>query len=94
MAYLVDTSAGWTIYEAGTPRRPSSSAGYWTRVCLLALAVIYQEILQRAVGQEDFEELAAYFGTQRFYHPENDVDSYREMALLYFRYRRAGLPSA
>ncbi len=52
---------------------------------------IYQEVLQGAASEEDFEQLADYLGTQRFYSPESEVDSYREAARLYFRCRRNGV---
>lgn len=53
--------------------------------------IIYQEILQGAAGERDFKTLAEYFSTQRFYHPAEPVESYREAAFMYFRCRRAGV---
>lgn len=53
--------------------------------------VVYQEVLQGAATEGDFERLAEYLGTQRFYGPRDLVDSYREAARLYFRCRSAGV---
>lgn len=52
---------------------------------------IYQEVLQGAASEVDFERLAEYLGTQRFYRPEDPIESYREAARLYFRCRRSGV---
>ncbi len=47
--------------------------------------------LQGAASQAKFAYLAEYLESQRFYYPEDPVASYREIALLYFRGRRAGV---
>lgn len=52
---------------------------------------IYQELLQGAASERDFEQLDEYLATQRFHHPEDPVDTHRQAALLYFRCRRAGV---
>lgn len=52
---------------------------------------IYQEVLQGAASEEDFEQLAEYLGIQRFYLPQNEIESYKEAARLYFRCRRSGV---
>lgn len=52
---------------------------------------IYQEVLQGASSEDDFEQLAEYLGTQRFYLQEGTVESYREAARIYFRCRRGGV---
>lgn len=52
---------------------------------------IYQEVLQGASTEEDFGRLAEYLGTQRFYLPENKIESRKEAARLYFRCRRSGV---
>ncbi len=92
MAYLVDTSA-WLDYLQSRPTKAAERVGEMldTGVPFGIAPVVYQELLQGAAGEEDFEALADYFGTQRFFHPEDPVDSYREAALLYFRCRRAGV---
>lgn len=39
----------------------------------------------------DFERLAEYLGTQRFYELRDPIESYREAARLYTRCRSAGV---
>lgn len=51
---------------------------------------IYQEILQGAATKEDFEQLSTYLETQRFYHPNDPVLTYRAAAGLYFDCRKKG----
>lgn len=53
--------------------------------------IIYQEILQGAASPEDFDRLAEYFGSQRFYHPADPVESYAAAGELYCRCRREGV---
>jgi predicted nucleic acid-binding protein len=52
---------------------------------------IYQEVLQGSAAEEDFDRLAEYLGTQRFYFPERVVESHREAARLYLRCRQNGV---
>lgn len=52
---------------------------------------IYQEVLQGAASEEDFEKLAEYLGTQKFYRAEDQIKSYREAARMYFDCRRNGV---
>lgn len=90
--YLVDTSA-WLDY---LQERHSDAAEMVGEVLDKGIpfgisAVIYQELLQGAAGERDFERISEYFGTQRFYHPAQQVESYRQAALIYFRCRRAGV---
>ncbi len=90
--YLVDTSA-WVDYLR---EKDTDAAGLLAEVLDRGVpfgitASIYQELLQGAATPEDFAELVEYLGTQRFYHPKDPIDSYREAALLYFRCRRAGV---
>ena len=53
--------------------------------------IIFQEVLQGAREQTDFDTLSAYLSTQRFYHPLNPIESYQESARLYFRCRKKGI---
>lgn len=92
MAYLVDTSA-WLDYLRSRTTEAAALVGWILDEDLPfgIASVVYQELLQGAARQKDFERLAQYFSTQRFYHPEDRLESYREAALLYFRCRRAGV---
>lgn len=90
--YLVDTSA-WLDYLQG---RDTGASELLAEVLDRGIPFgitgsIYQELLQGAASEKDFAKLVEYLGTQRFYHPEDPVDSYRQAALLYSRCRRAGI---
>lgn len=52
---------------------------------------IYQEILQGAKTEQDFELLKNYLGTQRFYYLHKGINSYEEAAKIYFDCRKNGL---
>lgn len=53
--------------------------------------LIYQEVLQGARTEADFDRLATYLGSQRFYAPQDPVSSYEDAARLYFDCRRQGV---
>jgi predicted nucleic acid-binding protein len=53
--------------------------------------IIYQEILQGADSPESLRTLVNYFVTQRFYHPLDNIDTYRCAAEIYERCRRKGV---
>jgi predicted nucleic acid-binding protein len=53
--------------------------------------VIYQEILQGADSEQSFSRLAEYFGTQRFFHALDPVETHARAAELYARCRRSGI---
>ncbi|OHD13340.1 MAG: twitching motility protein PilT [Spirochaetes bacterium GWD1_27_9] len=52
---------------------------------------IYQEILQGAKNEKEFNTLDEYLITQKFYDLKNDINSFKESALLYYKCRKAGL---
>lgn len=52
---------------------------------------IYQEVLQGAGSEKEYRKLKTYLSTQRFYHPEDPVDSYQSAAQIYFKCRRKGI---
>jgi predicted nucleic acid-binding protein len=90
--YLVDTSV-WIDYLGGAE---TEIAGRFARMLDLGYpigitSVIYQEVIQGVSSREEFDRLSGYLSTQRFYHPWDPVDSYKEAALLYFRCRRGGV---
>lgn len=53
--------------------------------------IIFQEILQGAANQKEFEQLTSYFSVQRFFHPKSSIETYHSAAKLYFNCRRKGL---
>jgi len=51
---------------------------------------IYQEILQGAKNEQEFNLLKEYLGSQKFYYLKNGHKSHEEAAKLYFKCRKAG----
>jgi hypothetical protein len=47
-------------------------------------SVIFQEILQGAKYEKDFERLNEYLSSQQFYHLEDAVASFEKAAHIYF----------
>ncbi|SHG71320.1 hypothetical protein SAMN02745221_00806 [Thermosyntropha lipolytica DSM 11003] len=52
---------------------------------------IYQEILQGAKTEKEFNLLKKYLETQRFYELKQGIRSYEEAALLYVKCRKKGV---
>ena len=53
--------------------------------------VIYQEILQGAASEQDFNQLKDYLTTQRFFHPHDEVTTFESAAKLFYLCRRKGI---
>lgn len=53
--------------------------------------VIYQEILQGADSDENYQNLAEYFSTQRFLHPTDNIEVHARAAELYRLCRSQGV---
>lgn len=53
--------------------------------------LIYQEVLQGALHEQDFQALSEYSNEQPFFHPRQAGVSYREAARIYFSCRRKGI---
>lgn len=90
--YLVDTSV-WLDFLRG---RATQAVARFQDILEHDLpygitAQIFQELLQGAASEEDFQRLQTYLATQRFYHPLDAIESYRKAAFLYFRCRREGV---
>jgi len=54
-------------------------------------AYIYQEVLQGAASESDFQKLKKYLDTQTIYALARGLASYAEAARIYFRCRAAGV---
>lgn len=52
---------------------------------------IYQEVLQGAKSEKEYELLKKYLEVQRFYHPKDQRVSFAEAARIYFNCRRKGV---
>ena len=53
--------------------------------------IIYQEILQGADSEQDFNQLKEYLATQRFFHPRDEIVTYESAAKLFYLCRRKGI---
>lgn len=90
--YLIDTSV-WIDYFR---KNNSSAVKVFSKILDQKLpfgltSVIYQEILQGAYSKRDFEKVADYLKTQRFFHPKEPILSYQAAAEIYFECRKKGI---
>ncbi|HEX4045139.1 MAG TPA: PIN domain nuclease [Gammaproteobacteria bacterium] len=90
--YLVDTSV-WIDYLR---EKNTSSTKYFSEVIENKIpfgitGLIYQEIIQGALTKKDFDLLVDYLGTQYFFHPADEIQTYQNAAETYFKCRRKGL---
>lgn len=90
--YLIDTSV-WINYfrQKNTPATRYFINLLDEEIPFGITGIIYQEILQGAASNSDFNHLSEYLGTQRFYHPKDNLRSYQSAAKLYFDCRRQGI---
>ena len=54
-------------------------------------SLIYQEVLQGAKSEKEYAGLKKYLSTQRFFHPQDPIDTYTKAAGIYFRCRKKGI---
>ena len=90
--YLVDTSV-WIDYFKN---KQNEAVDFFCQVLdkkypFGITSVIYQEILQGVQSKQDFTKLSNYLITQRFYHPEDQVETYSKAAGIYFDCRKKGI---
>ncbi len=52
---------------------------------------IFQEVIQGAKSEKEYNLLRRYLETQRFFHPKDPVDSFAEAARIFFQCRKKGL---
>jgi hypothetical protein len=52
---------------------------------------IFQEVLQGAKSENEYEMLRRYLETQRFFQPKDPIGSFAEAAGIFFRCRKRGL---
>jgi len=89
--YLIDTSV-WIAYFRGHNHRASE---YFNHILDDQLPfgitpVIYQEILQGAASQKDFDKLKLYLSTMRFFYPEDPIVAHQEAAHIFLKCRSKG----
>lgn len=52
---------------------------------------IYQELLQGAKTEKEFDKMKTYLDTQIFYNPKDKKDSFAKAAEIYFKCRKKGI---
>jgi hypothetical protein len=52
---------------------------------------IFQEVLQGAKSEKEYNLLRRYLESQRFFQPKDPVDSFAEAARIFFQCRKRGL---
>lgn len=89
---LVDTSV-WIDYLRGSKTRAIQTLDQMMHdeMPFAITGIVYQEILQGADSDKSYSRLTEYFGTQRFLHPIDPVESHALAAEIYMRCRHAGV---
>jgi len=54
-------------------------------------SIIFQEVLQGAKSEKEYNLLKDYLSKQRFYHLKDTVESFADAAKIYFDCRKAGI---
>ncbi|MFW6216547.1 MAG: PIN domain nuclease [Desulfohalobiaceae bacterium] len=83
---LIDLFQGVSNYPANIMRKLLAH-----KVPFGICSVTYQEVLQGASSEEEFEVLRDYLICQRFFYPQDAVRSYAEAARIYFVCRKKGV---
>jgi len=90
--YLVDTSVWIGLFrQQDTPAVCYLQKIIGDGIPFGITGVIYQELLQGAKSESDFQKLREYLQTQKFYHPVDILESHAEAARIYFDCRRKGV---
>ena len=54
-------------------------------------SLIYQEVLQGAKSEKEYAGLKKYLSSQRFFHPQDPIETFAKAAGIYFRCRKKGI---
>ena len=89
---LVDTSVLIDLFK-GTSNGP---ANRMREVLDLQIpfgitSIIYQEVLQGAKSDKEYNLLRNYLSSQRFFYPQDAIKTYEGAALIYFSCRKNGV---
>ena len=89
---LVDTSVLIAFFK-GEDNEGSKKLEYLLRqkIPIGICSVVFQEILQGAVSEKEYQILSKYLETQHFYHPIDPVGSYSRAAKIYLDCRKRGI---
>lgn len=90
--YLVDTSVWIDYFREIENEATSKFESIMDRNLPFGMTgIIYQEILQGAASESDFNQFKDYLATQRFFHPRNELITYESAAKIFFLCRRKGI---
>jgi predicted nucleic acid-binding protein len=90
--YLIDTSVWIDFFrDSDTPAVQKLSHILDNQIPFAITSTIFQELLQGAKTQKDFDKLSNDFATQRFLHPKDPVHTYTSAAQIYFDGQQSGI---
>lgn len=89
---LVDTSVLIDLFKGasnGPANRMREVLGH--HIPFGITSVIYQEVLQGAKSDKEYNLLRDYLSSQRFFHPQDPMKTYEDAARIYFSCRKKGV---
>jgi predicted nucleic acid-binding protein len=89
---LIDTSVLIDFFKGasnGPANRMREVLGH--RMPFGITSAIYQEVLQGAKSDKEYNLLRDYLSSQRFFHPQDAVKTYEDAARIYFSCRKKGV---
>lgn len=90
--FLVDTSVWFDFFKSvKTPATAILNQLVQENGTFALTPVVYQELLQGAASQSDFNKLDTYLKSQEFLFPLDEINSYKGAAKIYFDCRRKGI---
>src|SRR3990167_4035862 len=90
--YLVDTSIWIDFFRGKSNPQTLFFKKIITADFMFGLTgIIYQEVLQGAATEKDFQKIQQYLSKLVFYTVSDPVKSYETAALLYFKARKKGI---
>ncbi len=89
---LVDTSVLVAFLRGTTSKASHKLRGVLQQQVPFGInSFIFQEVLQGAKSEREYDALKRYLSSQRFYHLIHPIDSFAAAARIYFDCRRSGL---
>lgn len=87
---LVDTSVFIDFFKSrDTPQTRKLESIIESHCCLTP--IVFQELLQGAKDEQEFDLLRSFLTTQLFCYPLNNVETYQQAAKIFFLARRKGI---
>lgn len=89
---LVDTSVLIKFFKGDTDHKVELFKDIMARDVPFGIsAYTYQEVLQGARNEEEFQTLREYLSTQTIYFLDEEACTYEKAAMMYFNLRRKGV---